>query len=76
MLSSKIKGYSSGDWRAAYGGDDGDNEAQPQPDQHRKKTETQGLYDPHSRYQVIGLGTVTAEQAKELSSERRAEIGR
>ncbi|MEW6437322.1 MAG: filamentous hemagglutinin family protein [Pseudomonadota bacterium] len=60
-----------------YGGGDGSEPTQePQPDQHRKKTVTQGFYDPHSRYQVIGLGTVTAEQARRLSTERRTEIGR
>ncbi len=60
-----------------YGGDDESEPVQlPQPEQHRKKAETQGFYDPHSRYQVIGLGTVTAEQARQLSDERRSEIGR
>jgi hypothetical protein len=56
--------------------DDSEPVQEPQPHQRKKKTETQGVYDPHSRYQVIGLGAVTAEQARQLSDERRSEAGR
>jgi len=60
-----------------YGG--GDGETKPKEDQQRqndgKQSYNQGQ-DPRSRYQVIGVGELTDDQAKQLTERRRVEVGR
>ncbi|HEX3505529.1 MAG TPA: filamentous hemagglutinin family protein [Xanthobacteraceae bacterium] len=59
-----------------FGG--GDNDIQPQDDQQKnsgKRTDNQ-MQDPNSRYQIIGVGEITDDQAKQLAEQRRSETGR
>ncbi|MEW6435850.1 MAG: filamentous hemagglutinin family protein [Pseudomonadota bacterium] len=63
-----------------YGGGDGEDTT-PQQDLQRKnqqrnqRTDNQGQ-DPHNRYQVVGAGNLTDDEAKEMTEARRHEIGR
>jgi hypothetical protein len=34
------------------------------------------MQDPRSRYQVIGIGELTDDQAKQFTEQRRLEVGR
>ena len=33
-------------------------------------------HDPHSRYQVVGIGPLTEEEAMQLADEKRVQLGR
>jgi hypothetical protein len=60
-----------------YGG--GTNNENQQPEQQRKNSGKQSdnqVQDPTSRYQVIGVGELTDDQAKRLTEQRRLEVGR
>ncbi len=60
-----------------YGGE-GNEDQQPE-DQQRKKNDKQGdnqTQDPRSRYQVVGVGDLTDDEAKHLTEQRRLEVGR
>jgi hypothetical protein len=61
-----------------YGGGGGDDTQQPQ-DQKRKGSGKQSYnqtQDPRSRYQVVGVGELTDDEAKQLTEQRRLEVGR
>jgi hypothetical protein len=58
-----------------YGGGDNSDDNRKRDD--RQKTDgRQGLYDMHSRFQLVGAGEVTDAEAKQLANERRVETGR
>src|SRR5262249_20182792 len=71
IITVEVIGYGGGDGAPTSNGD-----VVPPGDQRRKKADQQSSYDPRNRYQIIGLGTVTAEEAQLLSDERRTKIGR
>src|SRR5262249_38527044 len=51
----------------------------PQEDQRRQngnKQSSNQTQDPHSRYQIVGVGELTDDQAKQLTEARRVEVGR
>jgi hypothetical protein len=58
-----------------YGGGEGERTLPPDDDQHRKRSENQGQ-DPRSRYQIVGAGPLTEEQAMQLADEKRMQVGR
>jgi Filamentous haemagglutinin family outer membrane protein len=61
-----------------YGGDSGDGgnrQTSPDNDERRKNRDHQ-TQDIHSRYQVIGAGSLTDEQVEQLKDENRQLIGR
>ncbi|MGY3617888.1 filamentous haemagglutinin family protein [Bradyrhizobium sp. USDA 10063] len=56
------------------GGDDGSNhQEQRRPQDEERRSQIQ---DPQSRYQIVGAGSLTEEQFRELADERRKRVGR
>jgi hypothetical protein len=58
-----------------YGGGDGDASPPQQDDKRRTRSDNQ-TQDPRSRYQVVGIGALTEEQATQLADEKRKQLGR
>jgi filamentous hemagglutinin family protein len=58
-----------------YGGGDGDASPPPQDDRLGPRSDNQ-TQDPRSRYQVVGIGALTEEQAAQLADEKRKQLGR
>jgi filamentous hemagglutinin family protein len=63
-----------------YGGSNSDDSQPQQQDQQQQKKDDKQSYnqtqDPHSRYQVVGAGDLTDDEAKQLTDQRRLEVGR
>jgi hypothetical protein len=57
------------------GGDEKETEPRQQEEQRRKRSDNQSQ-DPRSRYQILGVGVLTEEQAMRLADEKRAQLGR
>lgn len=45
------------------------------PSEHQKRSDNQSQ-DSRSRYQVVGVGALTEDQAKQLAEEKRLQVGR
>jgi Filamentous haemagglutinin family outer membrane protein len=58
-----------------YGGGDGDASPPQQEDKRRTRSDNQ-TQDPRSRYQVVGIGALTEEQATQLADAKRKQLGR
>jgi hypothetical protein len=60
-----------------YGGGDQQSPPRPDLDEERGRNQTQNTtQDPRSRYQIVGAGAATEEEAQRLANERSAQIGR
>ena len=57
-----------------YGGGDGYGVQDQRPDEKQRRSENNGIYDPNSSFKLLGNGTLTHEQQKNLTDDERSKL--